>query len=58
MLFRSRVNFSVSWFPISENETNSSKFVGSSKNGVNSGLIRLVIVLLSNTLTMIEALYA
>lgn len=34
-----RVNFSVTWFPIFENETNTSKFVGSSKNGMNSGMI-------------------
>ena len=46
-----RINFSVTWFPISENETNTSKSVGSSKNDMNSGMIRLVIVLLSNTYT-------
>lgn len=39
------------WFPISENDTNTSKSVGSSKNDMNSGMIRLVIVLLSNTYT-------
>ena len=44
-----RGNFSVTQFPGSEDETNTSEFVESSKNGMNDDTIVLVIILLNDT---------